>query len=164
MTLTVLCLAGLFSITLALGAVLTAYTLLTRYQTRHIQKWPTTQGKITAVSIRQTTRADQDNRTIVVYHPEIQYTYTVKGITYTASRLSPWPRPGYSTAPKAHRALKIYQPGHEVLVYYNPQDPTKAFLEPIPKHIHRQLLAGVFLLTLAFGLLLPIMISIAHAG
>ncbi len=164
MTLTVLCLAGLFSMALALGAVLTAYALLTHYQTCYIQKWPTTQGKITAVSVQQETRTDQENRSIVVYYPEVQYTYTVEGVTYTASRINPWPRPGYSTAQKAQRDLKGYQPGHEVLVYYDPQDPTKAFLEPAPKHNRRWLLAGVFLLVLAFGVLLPIVINLAHAG
>jgi uncharacterized protein DUF3592 len=69
----------------------------------------------------------QSSATACYYTPVVTYRYAVNGKEYTSSQV----RPGSESATWSSYASRIteqYAPGQEVEAYYNPTDPSDAFL------------------------------------
>jgi Protein of unknown function (DUF3592) len=110
-------------VTLAgLGLLLTAaFDLRKAYRAK---TWPTTQGKILSSGLAEV--SDSDGTT---YKVAILYEYSVNGVSH---RSDVWRlRAGSSSFTKAAtKAVERYPLGATVNVYFNPEDPADAMLEP----------------------------------
>ena len=133
--------AGLFlligtGVTVA-ASVNFVYGLLSR-------RWPTTRGTVLTSLLENV----DDGEGGIDYRFHVVYRYVVEGRNLTAKR---WrygnPRTSeFSMA--AHDAARRYREGATVNVYYDPDDPTEAVLEPgVGWHVLAQFaLGGLFLL------------------
>ncbi len=71
-------------------------------------------------------RSDDSGNSDTTYEPRVWYTYTVRGQKYTSHRaIYGGESSGYSWAEKI---TSHYPVGHSCTAYYDPQDPTQAFL------------------------------------
>ncbi len=114
---------------------------LRRMQQASVAKdWPTAQGTIrssTVVSreaepINPQESYDDDApkpKGQVLYRPEVEYTYTVGGETYTSNTLA-WDVTEVSSRQHAQTQAARYTPKAPVTVYYDPEDPSRALLNP----------------------------------
>ena len=102
--------------------------------------WPSTPGTVIEARIEQyrTTGGTTSEKTIGHFF----YQYNVNGEDYVSSRLN-----FFSISGDPVTAAKTHEPGQQVQVYYDPDDPERAVLEPG--------LPGFFVwLSLGFGVLL----------
>lgn len=94
------------------------------------REWPSTSGRI----IRSEVFVDDEGATALV-----TYEYSVNGVSYGQSRIGSG---NYGDA-RPSRSVERYPKDKEVLVYYNPEDPGSALLEP---GIDVYALTGLFLM------------------
>lgn len=80
--------------------------------------------------VRQPTSIGEGYRLVSRYAPHIVYRYTVNQVNYQAERLTPGTRLLHSEEADAARDAARYQVGSTVAVYYNPDDPADATLDP----------------------------------
>jgi hypothetical protein len=99
-------------------------------------------------------RNDPDDGTDRTYYADITYEYTVDGETYESSNVMPGPGRSSSGENRAENIVADYPEGETVTAYYDPDDPSNAFLVK-----NRQLLflgmagfGGLFSLFGVFGL------------
>ena len=116
----------------AIGA-LSVYT--TFAQSRRSRAWPTVKGTITHSELTKQTEQDRSNDSsrvyeTIMYGVKLGYHYVVAGKSFEASRLY-W-SDGIKTNVEtpALAILKRYPVGHRVDVYYQPDKPDVAVLEP----------------------------------
>jgi len=94
--------------------------------------WPTVQGTVVSSEVQQernTSRSNGKSRMKTTYHAEILYDYVANGTTYSANKVSFGQVGGSSPAP-ARKIVNRYPKGKNVTVYYNPEKPETAVLEP----------------------------------
>ena len=138
-------LIGMFFV--AIGAGIVLWALWNLVQAIGSRNWKTTEG-IVLVSELQRSR-DPDGG--LMYRPEISYQYTADGHEFVASRTRFGQRLALSWSGPAIRAVRRYPAGKTVLVYFDPQDPAEAVLEPgISAYVFAGLLLGA--LFLFFGI------------
>ncbi|UMB59825.1 DUF3592 domain-containing protein [Lutibacter sp. A80] len=91
------------------------------------KNWPTTLGVITFSDISQHTNNDGNN----MYASTINYNYTVANKSYVGDRIS-LSSSGASTSSirEVKETLKTYPVDTQVNVYYDPEFPNNAVLEP----------------------------------
>lgn len=65
-----------------------------------------------------------------VYRPAVSYTYTVEGETYTADSIMFGTEVATNGQDRAERVRSQFEAGEPVTVYYDPGDPSDAFLIP----------------------------------
>ena len=92
------------------------------YRQIRAQNYPTTKGVITHSEV--TGHGGRHSN----YSPSLQYKYAVAGKTYSGNRY----RFGdvYAVEGKAHQIIAEHPVGKQVQVYYNPDDPADALLQP----------------------------------
>ena len=91
-------------------------------------KWPTAKGIITVskvVKSESTTGTGTNKRRTVSYHAKIHFKYSVNGKSYTSNNVTF----GQSTK-AAGKIVNHYPTGKKVSVFYNPENPKVAVLEP----------------------------------
>lgn len=104
-----------------------------RYQ-RGSMDWPTSKGKIlhSEVFKGQTSSKSGSSRTFTEYSPNLSYSYTVSGKRYEGrvfSFDSSWGRA--STPGMAEDVVNKYPVGRKVKVFYDPNNPAVAVLQPV---------------------------------
>jgi hypothetical protein len=115
--------------------------------------WPSTAGKIT-YSRSESRRVDKQTR----YSPTVKYTYQAAGRRYVGSRISASDMHQKSLS-GADKILRKYPTGGRVTVYYNPDDPAVAVLEPgMPKNVFVLLACAAA----CFGLAVLVSVSAAR--
>ena len=72
---------------------------------------------------RVETRSTSDGYTD---YPSVQYAYQVEGQSYQGAKLAPGPEVGGSGAGKV---VAKYPAGTQVMIFYNPQNPSETVLE-----------------------------------
>ena len=90
------------------------------------RNWPTTVGRVVRAEPRGSSTLSISNPW--AFDPGIKYQYTVEGVTYTGDRVSFGRIP--STAEGVGIVLMQYPVGASVTVWYDPDDPDRAVLEP----------------------------------
>src|SRR5256885_330590 len=110
----------------AIGAGIVAWSLWNLVQAIGSRNWTTTEG-IVLVSDLQRSR---DSDSGLMYRPKISYQYTANGHEFVASRTRFGQALSLSWSGPAIRTVRQYRPGNPVLVYFDPQDPAEAVLEP----------------------------------
>lgn len=122
---------------LAIGLSVTFYAGLPRLnQARASASWPKTSGVVKESSVasqrsssRFGRRASKRKRNRKTYRAEICFQYEVEGRQYLSEQISAAGN-SYSSAARANRIASKYSKGKQVDVFYNPNDPTIAMLEP----------------------------------
>ena len=92
---------------------------------RESRNWPCVAGRITE-STMQVTRRRRSTR----YSPQVAYTYSVMGQAYFGTGMSIGATRVFSSYAKVQAQLAKYPLDQAVSVYYDPQQPAQATLEP----------------------------------
>ncbi len=156
---------------LLLIAVLAAVgTVMTFRKSRRSRAWPTVTGKITHSEVtedieRELEKDDDDEnrvreRITTMYGVKLAYDYVVAGVAHAGTRLY-WSDGIKASAPgNARKIVAKYPVGQEVTVYYQPDDPATALLEP--GAIKGAVMSGVF--AVAFGAFGIVFLMVALKG
>ena len=123
---------------------------------RASQRWPSVPGKVISTNViyQAPMNTDMDSSSRASYRPVIEYAYAVNGVSYRANhRVFGDESVVYGTFSRAKAIVDDYPPERGVQVYYDPEDPKNAVLEPGKiDNVVMALVAGV--VCLALGLLL----------
>lgn len=124
------------------------------------RNWPTTEGTVVSSAIERSGRSVVQN-----HRAEIEYEYSVKGITHSSGAVSCGDY-GSAFSSHAREIVERYPQGKKVPVYYDPQDPSVAVLEPGSSWgAYIPLLIGVlFCGVAAGGILRSILVGPPNAG
>ena len=115
---------GVILLLLALATILPVVGLPKYLRAKKSSQWPSTPGTITYSHIR-VVRIRRSRG----YLGDIQYRYRVGATDYVGSRMS-FARNHVAAAEAWQNALAAYPVGKTVPVYYDPQNPASAVLEP----------------------------------
>ena len=88
-----------------------------------VKTWPSAMGTVTTSYLEH--RRSSNNKGSVNY-PVVQYSYQVGGQRYEGSKIAPGMEVGGTGAGKV---VERYPAGAQVMVFYNPQNPSDAVLE-----------------------------------
>jgi len=88
------------------------------------KNWPAVPGTITVSQVAIST--DDDGTT---YYADVQYKYVVNDRWYTADTVN-FGEYGSGSRSRVDKIVARYPPGSQAAVYYNPDDPDTAVLEP----------------------------------
>jgi hypothetical protein len=104
-----------------LNAIFLTILFFMRRKMAAVSQWPSTMGSVIRSTIEQ--RSSDDG---YVNYPVVQYSYQVGGQPYQGTKLAPGPDVGGSGAGKV---VARYPAGAQVMVFYDPQNPSNAVLE-----------------------------------
>ncbi|MDF2179768.1 DUF3592 domain-containing protein [Aliiglaciecola sp. CAU 1673] len=103
------------------------YSLVYQVRTR---AWPFTKGQLLGLDVSKFGATERDS-SAQDYVAEALYRYTIDGVEYTGTRISPWifvaSHNARSLLQKQLSAIQRYPDGR-VKVFYHPVNPQKAFL------------------------------------
>ncbi len=92
---------------------------------RESRNWPCVEGRITESAVQVTRRHHSTS-----YSPQIAYTYSVLGQAHFSTAVTIGATRTFSSYTKAQAQVAKYPLGQTVSVYYDPQQPAQATLEP----------------------------------
>lgn len=115
------------------------------------RQWLSTQGTV-SVAVERFWVVDPDDDAgstwrRLLMRADVEYTYTAAGVAYRSNRIALGSKFYASRAALVRNAAQRYQAGEPVQVFYNPDDPAEAVLEP--RAVGVGLLWGVASLLLA---------------
>ena len=87
-----------------------------------VSQWPSTKGTVMTSTIEWRSSSDSGSTA----YPVVQYSYQVNGQAYQSYKLAPGPELGGTGA---NKVVARYPAGAQVMVFYNPQNPSEAVLE-----------------------------------
>jgi len=127
---------------MAMGIIFLYIAVFQYFQSRNMEEWQVTNGKILSTRIQQT-RA--------LYNPIVEYSYIVQNVKYQGWLIS---INGKVTnkIQVAREWIAPYTQGKEVVVHYNPKNPKMAVLETSfsVRVMMIEILFGLFLLSLSW--------------
>lgn len=87
------------------------------------KNWPTVEGIIVSSNVA----GDADG-----YYPDISFSYNIDGVDYTSTAFNPNELIARSMMGKkaAERKIRTFPRGTPIKVYYKPNDPKKAIIDP----------------------------------
>ncbi len=116
---------GLISIVfLAAGLGISVFGWIVLQNARVSAGWPTVQGQIVESTVREST--DEDGTS---YFADVRFRYVVDDQPYTADTVN-FGQYGSSDPNHAQEIVSKYEYGGSVLVYYDPEKPQTAVLQP----------------------------------
>ncbi|MEH2511961.1 hypothetical protein V1291_003315 [Nitrobacteraceae bacterium AZCC 1564] len=108
--------------------------IMQRKQISASMRWPTVLGKITEVGVVAEERHEDDDdgrtRITTVYRSDVQYAYAVGGREFHSNKWNWGWTAFYPDEASARAPVAEYTVGASVPVFYNPQNPEEAILEP----------------------------------
>lgn len=107
---------------LVLNVIFLAILFFMRKRMAAVSQWPSTMGTVSTSYLerRSSTEGGYTN------YPVVHYSYQVGGWGYQGTKLAPGPDVGGTGAGKV---VARYPAGAQVMVFYNPQNPSDAVLE-----------------------------------
>lgn len=105
-----------------LNAIFLAVIFFMRRKMAAVSQWPSTMGTVNSSYLERRSSSEGGSTN----YPVVQYSYQVGGQTYQNSKLAPGPEIGGTGAGKV---VERYPAGAQVMVFYNPQNPSDAVLE-----------------------------------
>ena len=87
-----------------------------------VSQWPSTMGTVSASYLERRHSSDSGSTN----YPVVHYSYQVGGQAYQGMKIAPGPDVGGTGAGKV---VDRYPVGAQVMVFYNPQNPSDAVLE-----------------------------------
>jgi uncharacterized protein DUF3592 len=106
---------------LLLNVIFLVILFFMRRKMAAVSQWPSTMGSVIMSTLDR--RSSDDGYTD---YPLVQYSYQVGGQAYQGMKIAPGPEVGGSGAGKV---VARYPAGAQVMVFYNPQNPSEAVLE-----------------------------------
>ena len=106
---------------LLLNAIFLSILFFMRRKMAAVSQWPSTIGSVIMSTLDR--RSSDDGYTD---YPLVQYSYQVGGQAYQGMKIAPGPEVGGTGAGKV---VARYPAGAQVMVFYNPQNPSEAVLE-----------------------------------
>jgi len=107
---------------LILNAVFLGVIFFMRRKMAAVSQWPSTMGTVMMSTIDQRYSSEGG----YTDYPVVQYSYQIGGQAYQSAKLAPGPELGGSGA---RGVVARYPAGAQVMVFYNPQNPSDAVLE-----------------------------------
>lgn len=90
----------------------------------HARSWQETTAEVKSTTVK----AHSGSRGGVLYAPEVVYTYSIDGVSYTNNQFSTFE--GQSSNFNAEKAKALqYHPEQVITIYYNPDDPSESVIE-----------------------------------
>ena len=105
-----------------LNVVFLAVIFFMRRKMAVVSQWPSTMGTVLASTIEWRSSSEGGSTA----YPVVQYSYQVNGRAYQSYKLAPGPEVGGTGAKKI---VARYPAGAQVMVFYDPQNPSEAVLE-----------------------------------
>jgi len=87
-----------------------------------VRQWPSTMGAVNASYLERRSSSEGG----YTNYPVVQYSYQVGGQAFQGAKIAPGPEVGGTGAGKV---VARYPEGAQVMVFYNPQNPSDAVLE-----------------------------------
>ena len=125
------------------------------------RNWPSTGGQVVCSEVKSYWCNFGHSPFGTCYKPKVQYQYSIGGRTYLSNQISfgsPDIGNRHNRTP-AEMYIYNYPPGKQVIVYYNPQNPAYAVMQPstaeteISSMIFIILIAGIFIYIGIMGIL-----------
>ena len=114
---------GIIGIVLViLNVVFLAILFFMRRRMAVVSQWPAAMGTVTTSYLEQRHSSEGG----YTNYPVVGYSYQVSGQAYQGAKLAPGPEVGGTGAGKV---VARYPAGAQVMVFYNPQNPSDAVLE-----------------------------------
>ena len=107
---------------LILNVVFLGVIYFMRKKMAAVSQWPSTMGTVMASTIEWRSSSEGGSTA----YPVVQYSYQVNGQAYQSYKLAPGPEVGGTGAKKV---VARYPAGAQVMVFYDPQNPSDAVLE-----------------------------------
>jgi hypothetical protein len=111
--------------------------------------WPTAEGVVSSSEVDHSTDAEGGDS----YSPEVTYQYQVDGQNLANNQIK-FGENSYSSRRKAEEIAAAYPVGKQVTVYYEPERPDNAVLEP-GVSAGSYIVLGIGVLFIALALLIP---------
>jgi hypothetical protein len=105
-----------------LNVVFLAVIYFMRRKMAVVRQWPSTMGTVMASTLEWRSSSEGGSTA----YPVVQYSYQVNGRAYQSYKLAPGPEVGGTGAKKV---VARYPAGAQVMVFYDPQNPSDAVLE-----------------------------------
>ena len=105
-----------------LNAIFLAIIFFLRRKMAAVSQWPSTMGTVNSSYLERRSSSEGGSTN----YPVVQYSYQIGGQSYQSSKLAPGPDVGGTGAGKV---VARYPVGAQVMVFYNPQNPSDAVLE-----------------------------------
>lgn len=118
----IITIASIACVLVILNSIFLGVIYFTRRKMAAVSQWPTTMGTVNASYLEA--RSSSEGGT--TNYPVVQYSYQVGGQSYQASKIAPGMEVGGTGAGKV---VGRYPAGAQVMVFYNPQNPSEAVLE-----------------------------------
>jgi len=107
---------------LILNVIFLGIIFFMRRRMAAVRQWPSTMGTVNTSYLERRSSTDGGSTN----YPVVQYSYQVGGQTYNGMKIAPGPEVGGTGAGKV---VARYPAGAQVMVFYNPQNPSDAVLE-----------------------------------
>jgi len=144
----VICGAGVLILFLGIGAFLIYKSIQDRKKADASQSWPSAGGQIIEARVDRSMHTDSDGDTSYSYTPKVEYSYTVAGSSYQGKKISFGLAQGYNSAHKAQEIISRYPQGKQVMVCYDPSNPSDAVLERKAGSFNTTMLLGIIFLVI----------------
>lgn len=118
----IIAIAAIVFVLFLLNAIFLGVIFFMRRKMAAVSQWPSTMGTIVASRIEQRHSSDSG----WVDYPAVQYSYHVGGQFHQGAKIAPGMEVGGTGARKV---VARYPAGAQVMVFYNPQNPSEAVLE-----------------------------------
>lgn len=112
----------LIFVLLVLNVIFLGIIFFMRRRMATVSGWPSTMGTVQMSTIDWRHSSEGGSTA----YPVVQYSYQVNGQAYQSLKIAPGPEVGGTGASKV---VAKYQPGTQVMVFYDPQNPSDAVLE-----------------------------------
>jgi hypothetical protein len=122
MSTNILVTAILVIVLLILNVIFLGVIFFMRRRMATVSQWPSTMGQVMMSTIQLRSSSEGGS----TEYPVVQYSYQVGGQGYQSMKIAPGPEMGGTGARKV---VAKYQPGTQVMVFYDPQKPSDAVLE-----------------------------------
>lgn len=151
------CGAGVLLLFIGIGAFLIFKSIQERKKADASQSWHSTSGQILEARVDRSTHTDSDGDTSNSYTPKVEYSYEIAGASYHGKKISFGLAQGYNSAHKAQEIIARYPLSRQVIVYYDPANPSDAVLERKAGSFTTTMILGIIFLVLGLCVGCPIL-------
>jgi hypothetical protein len=107
---------------LVLNVIFLSIIFFMRRRMAAVRQWPSTMGAVNASYLERRSSSESG----YTNYPVVQYSYQIGGQAYQGAKIASGPEVGGTGAGKV---VARYPVGAQVMVFYNPQNPSDAVLE-----------------------------------
>lgn len=133
-----ICLAPLFFLLVVIFGII---GFVNRNKAKKAGGWPSIQGKVIEARLEEHANSDPEDFSMANFRPVITYQYEVNGKVYNSNKTGMIPM-NYDQK-TAQKKLDAFPLGSALTVYYNPEKPEEALLNPSKTTANIFLIIGI---------------------